>query len=183
MKNTFIISSALILVALAACREQSAQKHTDSPFKPDASIQEIMQSVIVPNIDPIWDSVQTVSTVGGVEERHPKTDEDWQRLKKHAIVVREATNLILMEGRKVASSNTSTVAAELGPEAIEQAIAANRPAFIKNAHELHAAVTKAITAIDAKNVAALEEAGEGIDQACEKCHLQFWYPGEKLPPP
>lgn len=182
MKNTLIIGSALILVALAACKEQPSQTANTSPFKPDASIQEIMQSIIDPNIDPIWESVQTVSTAAGVEEKHPKTDEDWQRLKSHALVVREATNLILMEGRKVANSNTSTVAAELGPEAIEHAIAANRPAFIKNAHDLHDAVTKAITAIDARNVTALEEAGEGIDQACEKCHLQFWYPGEKLPP-
>jgi cytochrome c556 len=137
--------------------------------------------VIDPNIDPIWESIQTISTADGIEEKHPKTDEDWQRLKNHAIVVREAANLILIEGRKVATSNTSTVAAELGPEAIEQAIAANRPAFIKNAHELHAAVTKAISAIDAKDVTALEEAGGLIDQACEQCHMQFWYPGDRRP--
>jgi hypothetical protein len=137
--------------------------------------------VIDPNIDPIWESIQTISTADGIEEKHPKTDEDWQRLKNHAIVVREAANLILIERRKVATSNTSTVAAELGPEAIEQAIAANRPAFIRNAHELHAAVTKAINAIDAKDVTALEEAGGLIDQTCEQCHMQFWYPGDHRP--
>jgi len=30
-----------------------------------------------------------------------------------------------------------------------------------------------------KNVNELWDAAENLDQACENCHLEYWYPGEK----
>jgi hypothetical protein len=30
-----------------------------------------------------------------------------------------------------------------------------------------------------KNVKELDEAGEILEDACESCHLQYWYPAEK----
>ena len=30
-----------------------------------------------------------------------------------------------------------------------------------------------------KDVKELWDAGENLDQACENCHLEYWYPGEK----
>lgn len=181
MQNNLIIVAALVVFGLVACEKKVDAPKVESPFKPSATIQELMISVVDPNVDPIWESIETISTASGVEEKHPKTDEDWTTLKNHAIALREVTNLLLIEGRKVATSNTSTVAAELTPDEIEKLIAANRPAFIKNAHDLHEAVTQAIVAIDAKDVAALEAVGGVIDQTCEKCHMQFWYPGDKRP--
>jgi iron uptake system EfeUOB component EfeO/EfeM len=181
MKNNFIIICALLIFGVAACEKKAEVPKAESPFKPTATIQELMISIVDPNVDPIWESIETRVTAAGVEEKHPKTDADWAVLKNHAIALREVTNLLLIDGRKVATSNTSTVAAELSPDEIEKLIAANRPAFIKNAHDLHEAVTQAIVAIDAKDVAALEATGGIIDQTCEKCHTQFWYPGDKRP--
>lgn len=181
MKNNFIIICALLIFGIAACEKKAESPKIESPFIPTATIQELMQSVVDPNVDPIWESIETTVSAAGVEEKHPKTDADWAVLKNHAIALREVSNLILMDGRKVAVSNTSTVAAELSPDEIEKLIVQNRPAFIKNAHDLHEAVTQAIVAIDAKDVAALEATGGAIDEACEKCHMQFWYPGDKRP--
>ena len=31
-------------------------------------------------------------------------------------------------------------------------------------------------AIDAKDAMALSASGEGLDIACENCHLKYWYP-------
>ena len=36
--------------------------------------------------------------------------------------------------------------------------------------------TLAISAADAKNPAKVLESGEQIDNACERCHQQYWYP-------
>ena len=30
-----------------------------------------------------------------------------------------------------------------------------------------------------KKVSELWEAGDNLDQACENCHLGYWYPGDK----
>jgi hypothetical protein len=183
---TFKIASKLtsaiaIVIAVAACDKKVETPKAISPFQPTATIQELMISVIDPNVDPIWNSIQTISTAAGIEEKKPVSDEEWLVLKHHAIALREVSNLLVIEDRKVANSSTSTVAAELSPFEIAKLIASNRPAFIQNAHDLHDAVTLAIDAIDTKDVAALEAAGGIIDAACEKCHAQFWYPGDKVP--
>jgi cytochrome c556 len=44
-----------------------------------------------------------------------------------------------------------------------------------------AAAQQLIAAIDAKNVEDLERAGGEVEQACEQCHSQFWYPGDSRP--
>jgi cytochrome c556 len=45
-----------------------------------------------------------------------------------------------------------------------------------HAHGLHDAATQAINAADAKDPAKVLESGEQIDNACEQCHQQYWYP-------
>jgi hypothetical protein len=41
-------------------------------------------------------------------------------------------------------------------------------------------VGKAAMAIaDKRDVQALSDVAEDLDAACEGCHLEFWYPGEK----
>ena len=48
--------------------------------------------------------------------------------------------------------------------------------WIAHAHGLHDAATRAINAADAKDPAKVLESGEQIDNACEQCHQQYWYP-------
>jgi len=142
-----------------------------------------MLSIIDPNIDYVWNSVATISTAKGTEERRPQTDEEWQSVKQHALTVLEASNLLLIEGRPVSAAGaaTSSGGAELNPAEIQQAIQTNRADFIARAHALHNSTQKVIAAIDKKNVEELIETGGAVDQACEQCHTQFWYPNDKRP--
>lgn len=193
MQRKFALLATLaLLVSASACSErvevaalasspESSKVATD--FRPHATLQEIMLSVIDPNIDPIWNSISTVSTAEGVVEIRPQTDEDWAALRNHAITLREVSNLLVIPGRKVAHPevSTSTHHSELQAEAIEALITAQWPAFIERAHALQDAADLAVSAIDAKNVDKLEEVGGIIEHACESCHSQFWYPGDKRP--
>jgi hypothetical protein len=36
----------------------------------------------------------------------------------------------------------------------------------------------ALKAIDARDKEALLDSGDAIDQACENCHVKYWYPNE-----
>lgn len=171
-------------VATAAATPAPAKPSASATyFKPSATLQEIMLSVIDPNIDPIWNSISTEITAEGTIEKRPETDEDWATLRNHAISLREVSNLLVIEGRTVAHShaNTSSHESELQAEAIQALIAAQWPEFIQRAHALHDAANLAVEAIDAKNVDRLEEVGGIIEHACEACHSQFWYPGDKVP--
>ena len=60
------------------------------------------------------------------------------------------------------------------------ALVAKAPAdFAKKARGLIDATAMALKAIDARNVEGLSDAGGDIDEACENCHLTYWYPNEK----
>lgn len=178
LKLLFIVAPTLIAVLLTACQSQGL-----SLLKPTATIQDIMVSIIDPNIDFVWNSVSTVSTANGTEEKRPQSDADWQQIKQHALTVLEASNLLVMEGRAVANTaaNTSGGGAELSAQDIQKLIDNNRPDFVLKAHALHDAMRQVIAAIDKKDVEAFEMAGGLVEHACEQCHSQFWYPGDRRP--
>lgn len=40
-----------------------------------------------------------------------------------------------------------------------------------------------LRAVDAKDIQGMLNAGEAIDEACESCHMVFWYPNQVIPEP
>ncbi|QPK64825.1 cytochrome c [Methylomonas sp. LL1] len=181
MKKLQITLVSLSTILLASCLPGVHEE--PSPFKPVATIQDVMQSIIDPNIDFVWNSVATVSTADGIEEKRPQTNEEWQVIKQHALTVLEAGNLLVMAGRPVAGTgaNTSSGGAELSAGDIQHLIDANRGEFVAKAHGLHAAMQQVIAAIDKQDVEEFEKAGSQVEHACEQCHSQFWYPNDQRP--
>lgn len=176
------------LTVLIGASFSSCSTNTDAPksevvYKPVATLQELMLSVIDPNVDPIWNAVSTVSTKDGVIEKTPKTDEEWTVLRNHALTLIEVANLLVIDGRPVAlpSASTSIHTVELNPADIQKLIHEKRGDFIKNAYALQDAANLALQAIDAKNSDELLRVGGLIERACEQCHSQFWYPSDKVP--
>jgi len=166
----------LSLFIAAACSQKPAP--AASPFRLTATIKDIMDSEVDPSADFLWESVATIVSAAGTEERRPKTDEDWANVRRRAVTLIEATNLLIMEGRAVArpGEKSENPGIELGPEEIEKVIASDRTSWVNFAHALHDAGMTAFKAIEAKNADALLDAGEAIDTACENCHLKYWYP-------
>ena len=160
----------------AACGARQPQPE----YQTTATIKDIMDSMVDPNADYLWESVATIVTAAGTEERAPRTEQDWITLRRHTIPLIEATNLLQMPGRRVAKpgEKSENPGIELGPEEIEAVINQDRAAFIDFAHGLHDAVLPALKAIEAKDVKGLSDAGEKIDTACENCHLKYWYPNQ-----
>lgn len=142
----------LSLVFQTACSNSVEQDKTAATIKPVATLQEIMLSVIDPNVDPIWNSVSTVATKDGVVEKVPSTDEEWNVLKNHAIVLIEAANLLQIPDRAVAhaGSSTSIHPVELQPEEVEKLIQENRKDFNNKAINLQNAAKSALVAIKEK---------------------------------
>jgi cytochrome c556 len=152
-------------------------------FIPQFSILEIMESIVMPAAQTIWDSVAVDVTEKGTVEKGPVTDEDWEKLRWTAVELAEATNLLVVQGRRVAPPGTKSENpdSELEPEQMQALIAKNRGAFVAHAHVLHEAAMEALRAIDARKLDGISDAGGTIDAACEGCHLQFWYPNQQLP--
>ncbi len=151
---------------------------SEAQFRLTASIEEVMRYLVDPAADSIWNAVVTEVTAAGVNEHAPTTDEEWEALRGHAITLVEATNLLLMEGRRVAApgSRSEMPGVDLEPEQIEALLAADRGAWNAFVGGLHATGTTVLAAIDAKNVDGLLVAGDELDLACENCHVRYWYP-------
>jgi len=173
-----------MLLGSSACSRQAAAPapHQDPPFHLTATIRELMDAEVDPSADALWESVAFISSKSGTLDRRPRTDQEWEAVRRHALTLIEATNLLVMEGRRVAPANAPPPGlGELAPDEIQRRIDATRPSFLGFAQGLRESTLKALAAIDAKDPQALMDAGGTIDEACEACHVTYWYPNQKTP--
>ena len=68
-------------------------------IKPVADVKQLMNAMIDPQADEIWDATGWIITAAGEEERKPKNDEEWLAVMHHAVTVTEAGNLLMMAPR------------------------------------------------------------------------------------
>ncbi len=140
------------------------------------TIQEIMNTKVDPSADSIWDSVAYIATRSGVEDRQPHTEEQWRAVRRSALTLIEAADLLRMKGRRVAVIESATKPGELPTSEIQRRLDATPSGFEGFARSLGDAGNKALAAIDARDAKALMDAGGTIDEACEACHTTYWYP-------
>jgi hypothetical protein len=150
------------------------------------SIRELMQHIMDPLADNIFDAVGTDVTEKGVVDHKPTTDDDWAKVMQGAVLLAEGTNLLKMHPRRAAPADYTfdpkergPGAPELAPEEIQKKIDANPAMFDQHANDLRNEAIKVIDIVKARDADKLFEAGSNIDKACENCHLEYWYPGDK----
>jgi len=144
-----------------------------------------MEGLIDPSADTLWDSVAYIASSKGIEDRQPRTAEQWQAVRAGAVNLIEGANLLIMPGRLVAHDPSDKPPqpgpGELSHVEIQKRIDATHEAFAALARGLQAAGNEALKAIDAKNAQALMDSGTTIDNACEACHVTYWYPNQRQP--
>ena len=182
-----LVPALAVLCMAAACskNEPAPAPASDAPqYQPAATVKDLMQSIVDPSADLVWNAVTTVQTAKGTIDTVPKTSEDWLKVRHGAVGLSEGANLLMMPGRHVAQPHekSDTPGVELEPAEMEVLINKDRPAFLQRAKALHEAGMAAVAAADAKDSQKLFEVGEQIEQACENCHSHYWYPNEKIPP-
>jgi hypothetical protein len=99
-------------------------------------------------------------------------------VRRHAVALAEASNLLIMPGRRVArpGEKADDPNVDLPPEEIQKLVDADRESWVHLAHGLHDAASQTLAAAEARDVKALLAAGEVLDTACESCHKKYWYP-------
>ena len=178
----FLSGSILMMILASACASKTPDvAAAPAAFKPTATVKELMDSVVDPNADYIWNAVATTVTAEGTFEKAPQTDDEWQELRRHTIALLEATNLLLVPERHVArpGEKAEDPRVELAPDQIETMINEDRATWTQMALNLYDSVLPTLKATDAKDKEALLLAGDSIDLACEGCHLKYWYPNDK----
>jgi len=145
-----------------------------------ATIKDIMDSHVDPSADYIWQSIGTEVSAEGIKEKRPQNPEEWKEERRHAMVLVEAANLLIMPGRRVAKEGekADNPEVELGPEEIQALIDKDRPNFLRLAKEFQTTAIEQLKAVDDKDIEALLKVGGDVDTRCENCHKVYWYPND-----
>ncbi len=151
------------------------------PYHPRATIAEIMDSMVMPAADVIWNSTAVTETLEGEKDSRPKTDEDWKVVEHAGVVLSEAFNAVMIPGRHVDKPGavSSNPESELNPAQIEEMIRNEPEVWRGFAQAIDTTVEKVQGAIRERNFDAISEVGGELDEVCENCHLHFWYPNQK----
>jgi hypothetical protein len=120
------------------------------PFKAVADNKLLMQSVIDPNADLVWDAVKTIVTRDKTEEIRPHTTDEWLAIRNAAVALTESGNLLMMAPR-----------------------AKDGDVWMKRSQEMIDAGLAAWKAAEAKNVDQLFTIGGDIYEACSHCHQEY----------
>jgi hypothetical protein len=148
MRTTFLLKSGFLFFVSTATMMSCTPP--PPPFKPVADVKQLMQAVIDPAADIIWEATGTIITPEGTEERAPKNEEEWNVVRTHAMMLTESGNLLMMVPRAMDGGAWMTLSQEL----VDTGVAALRAA-------------------EAKNVGQLFAAGGAVYVACVNCHQQY----------
>jgi len=179
--------STAVILGTADCSHQAVSiPGAPAPqYQLTATVHDLMEGLIDPSADTLWDSVAYIASAAGIEDRQPRTAADWQAVRTSAVNLIESANLLSMPGRVVANDSPDNPPqpgpGELSHAEIQKRIEATHEGFVQFARGLQAAGLEALAAIDAKNAQGLMDAGTTIDNACEACHVTYWYPNQWRP--
>ncbi len=147
------------------------------------SVKELMENIIDPIADNVFDAVGADVSAKGLVETKPVTDEDWAKVRIGAITLAEGSNLLKIPRPIAPPGDTNNSkgpnAPELSPEAIQAKVDGDRALWNKHADGLRDVALKVLDLVNRKDADQLFQAGSELDKACENCHLEYWYPGDR----
>jgi hypothetical protein len=149
--RALVCAGAAVIGAACGSAPAPARSLAANPFRPVADVKQLMEAVVDPAADVVWESVATIITKDGVEERAPRTKGEWANLRTHAMMLAESGNLLMMPGRARDGDQWMTLA---------------RALVDKSEIALRAAETR--------NIETLYDIGGQIDTVCENCHKKYW---------
>jgi len=176
---TLCMALAFTGPSLAIGQQETAGSDNAAGEHPiNSSIKEIMELIIDPSANGIWQAVATVVDREGIHELSPKTQREWLDMRRAAVLIMEGGNLLLMPDRDAAPVGTKskTPGVELEPAQISAVIKRNRKSFEEFAESLRNLGLEALRASDDKNAALLLKIGDRMQPVCAGCHQTFWYP-------
>ena len=136
----------VLLVPMMACE----RSHDSPPFSAVADMRQHMASVVEPAAEVYWDAVGSVEDSTGLTEFAPRSSGEWELVRNSAYVVAESGNLLMM-----------------APRARDQA------EWMALSLAMIEAGRRAIKAAEARDTAAVFDAGAELYATCTSCHARY----------
>src|SRR5262245_20212460 len=189
-------AGSLLLNLSMACSSPSAEPPRPAPtpaashnpelwgdLKPIVSVKELMRDMIDPASDFVFNAIGTVISKKGTEEIRPHTDADWDRIRVGAVTMAEGVYLLKIPRPFTPpgdeNNSTGPDSFELSPAEIKAKLEKDPVLWNAKIEALRNVGLEVMDIVKRRDVDELWDAAENLDQACEQCHLEYWYPSQK----
>jgi hypothetical protein len=139
-----------VIAGARAARAAPAANGSVIPTMPVASVKQIMKGITGPAATMIFNAVSTTVSAKGIEEKAPRTDEEWEAVGNAAAALIESGNLMLLGSRVV-----------------------DKGEWVTMSRSLIEAGKVSLKATQAKNADELLASGEAVNTSCDTCHLKY----------
>ncbi len=196
--RSFLALATATLLGTAVVASQQAPPKAGSAAKPAAShasaaagymavatVQDLMSGLIDPASKVVFTAVTSETTANGTVDKAPSNAAEWAVVRRSALMMVEGANLLLIPGRHITRTSArktegeAAAEGELKPSEIEIRVAHDRAAWNRFALRFREAALESLKAAEARKPDDFGPASESIDNACESCHLKFWYPEQE----
>lgn len=167
----FLLAAGALCVTAGAVTTGSAAKH----------LHDLMKDIVSVQTQAIWDVGNHAQDADGNPDAAKIKPADWKRLIRAGLQVKQTAQFLTTTDHVTVASQGEAIEDEEDPGAfnaqrVQSTIDANPAAFRAFAAALAASMDEVVTAAHAKDAAKLAEVSGRLDEVCESCHKQFWYP-------
>ncbi|SMC30801.1 hypothetical protein [Polynucleobacter kasalickyi] len=99
MRSFFTVIFFIIISTFCSAQNVKAIDLPALTSTSNLELKNLMEWLIDPAADAIWDSVSTIIDRNGTTNISPKNDAEWETLRQQAAVLTEAGNLLMMSDR------------------------------------------------------------------------------------
>lgn len=141
---------------------------------PLLTLADMMEAVLNPAASEIWNAA-LIEPAAGASKAEP-TEEQWLNLRYNALRVLTVPPMMMHADLQIAAPGTKAPDGELQPEAIAALRKEKAEAWNAQVYILQQSAQTALSAIEARDLDGMLQAGDTMYGVCETCHTQFWYP-------
>jgi hypothetical protein len=150
------------------------------------NLHDLMKSVVAVQTQVVWDVGNQAQDDHGNPDATKLKADDWSKIISAGGKVRQVAATLAQADHVVAVApgtklDDQTNPGALGAKEMQAAIDAEPAKFRALAQALSASMDQIVAAAKVKDAAKLFDVSGGLDQVCESCHMQFWYPEQQAP--
>lgn len=146
-------------------------------------LHALMENVVAVQVQIIWDTGNNAQDDDGNPDVSKLTAAHWSRLVGAAEKVKEAAQALASAEHVMAAAPGQKLqdeenAGALDAKAVQRLIDSNPKAFSAFATAMATSMDGLVAAARTRNLTKLNDLSGDLDQLCEQCHKQFWYPNQ-----
>jgi cytochrome c556 len=177
------MKSSLLLLGFGLVAAGVHAADTAAPAAPN--LHELMKNVVAVQTQVIWDVTNNAQDEKGDPAPSKLKPADWAQVGGAAGKVKDALQKLATAPKVMAAAPGQKIDGEggtpgaFGAKQVQAVIDKNPKVFQAFAVSLGKSMDEIVVASKAKDAKKLFDVSGRLDQECEGCHTQFWYPDEK----